>query len=758
MKMACVWILLLALLASGIAESSAGRNVLEDDELPEGVYIYSPAERKFLPYNEVDGRKVYQVIGLAPGDSTVSVKVSLGKQTIWQEDTISEGNGYFYAEIPADKLDIEPEYVLDVQSGIYSDSVAFWVYNGTISEYALDPLHLALLEDLQPDELNLYEEEMKKEASGDSDDTGTGDQAELVETGPNEFRNAEYSYIVGEDGTATLTYYYKHTENLKLPEVVDGFTVSGISFELFNTASGVRTVTIPNGITKCPMSPFYAWNSLTAIYVPQDHPTLASVNGVLYSKDLSTLIAYPSKHPEKEAELPNGTRKTGDAAFFKSTIRKAVLPDTFRELGADTFAYARYMRRITLTDNLRILQNGCLRDTGLLSLMIPSNATANGCFTSNCTSMTEITVMPGNETMQSIDGVLFSADGETLISYPAGKEGKNYTTPKDTVIIGAKAFVGTVNLERVTLSNSVEEIEEDGFRYSSIKSVTIPNSLTRLPENVFMGCEKLSEFIVQSNHPTLSAVKRKYLYSKDHTIFYCYPLGVKESSYVLEKETEEISGYAFAMAELKNVVLPEGLKRIGHQAFYGSSLNSIYVPGTVKEIEIQAFSYSKIQYAALGTGVEILGGSVFNASTGLGGVSVPDTVKSIGSLCFLNTPLARIYTKEGSFMHQYAVQNQLMVDVDEGDYEKFTESIRTNRDPLRALGYVTVQTIRITSNDKVNIRKEPSLDSRRLGMAEKGEEYDVIDIIYEGDRAAWYKIEMEDGTEGYINGKSAELL
>ena len=43
-------------------------------------------------------------------------------------------------------------------------------------------------------------------------------------------------------------------------------------------------------------------------------------------------------------------------------------------------------------------------------------------------------------------------------------------------------------------------------------------------------------------------------------------------------------------------------------------------------------------------------------------------------------------------------------------------------------------------------------------MAEKGEEYDVIDIIYEGDRAAWYKIEMEDGTEGYINGKSAELL
>ena len=753
-----IWLLVcIALCLTFACVSFVQAESVEEDELPEGVYIYTPAKNRFLPWTETDDQNVYQVIGLAPHDSTVNITLKIGKSTIWTGEVMSEGNGYFSANIPGDDLDIEPEYTLEVESAGYSANVVFYIYRGTLTEYAADPLHLALLEELTPDELYYYEAETKGEILDEEsfDDLALG---ETMQTGPNEYRNKEYSYVVEEDGTATLTYYYQHKEKLVLPTTVDGYKVTGIRFPIFSKASGVKSVYIPSEITKVEYNPFINWISLTAIYVAPDHPTLASVNGTLYSRDLKTLIAYPSKHPEKEPVIPIGTTTLGLEAFFNSTIRTPDLPESLRTIEVECFAYAGYMRKIRLPDGVRVLKEACLRDTGLTSLMIPSKAAVNSSIISSCPDLKEITVMPGNETVKSVDGVLFSADGETLYAYPSGKEGKRYKTPKGTVTIASQSFRGTVNLESVELTEGLEEIERGGFESSSIKSITLPNSLTTIDSNVFARSMKLTEIIVRNNHPTLSSVKRKYLYSKDHTIFYCYPAGLKDSSYTFEPETEEIKGYALIESELKSVILPEGLKKIGNHAFFGSHLKSVYVPGSVTDIETQAFSFAYLEYVALDKGVKKLSDNVFNGSSLLQGVSVPDTVTEIGELAFLKTGNVRIFTTEGSFMNQYAVQNQLKIDVEPGNYEAFTESVKNNRNPLRATGYIKTQEIEITAKEKVNIRQKPNMDSRRVGKAEPGAVYTVVDIIYENDKVAWYLIEMEDGTQGYISGKTAKLL
>ncbi|MBQ9010835.1 MAG: leucine-rich repeat protein [Clostridia bacterium] len=753
-----IWLLVcIALLLTFACVSFVQAESVMEDELPEGVYIYTPAKNKFLPWTEADNQNVFQVIGLAPNDSTVNLSLRIGKTVVWNGEVMSEGNGYFSANIPAADLDIEPEYTLEVESAGYSANVVFYIYRGTLTEFAADPLHLALLEGLTPNELYYYEAETKGEILDEEsfDDLALG---ETMQTGPNEYRNKEYSYVVDENGNATLTYYYQHKEKLVLPTTIDGYKVTGIRFPLFSKASGVKSVHIPSQITEVSSNPFLNWISLTAIYVEPDHPTLASVNGTLYSRDLKTLVAQPSKHPEKELIVPMGTTTLGEAAFFTSTVRTVDLPESLRTIGTECFAYARRMSKIRLPDSVRVLETGCLRDSGLTSLMIPSKAAINSSIVSACPYLKEITVMPGNETVKSVDGVLFSADGEILYAYPSGKDGKRYKTPKGTVKISSQSFRGTVNLESVELTEGIEEIEWDGFGSSSIKSITLPNSLTTISQNVFSGSEKLTEIIVRNDHPTLSSVKRKYLYSKDHTIFYCYPAGLKDSSYTFEPETEEIEGYALSETELKSVVLPDGLKKIGHHAFYGSHLKSVYVPGSVTEIGTQAFSFAYLEYVALDKGVEKLSSNVFNSSLLLQGVSVPDTVTEIGELAFLKTGNVRIFTTEGSFMHQYAIQNQLKIDVEPGNYEAFTESVKNSRNPLRATGYIDTQEVEITAKEKVNIRQKPNMDSRRVGRAEPGAVYTVVDIIYENDKVAWYLIEMEDGTQGYISGKVAKLL
>ena len=757
----CLFTMVLSLLLCMMALGGVAQEIALDEELPEGVYIYTPAADRFLPWTPVDDRNVFQVIGLAPHDTTVNLNVSMDGEPVWSGETMSEGNGYFYAEIPVEVLDVEPDYQLTVKSGAYVAETPFFTYNGTVAEFAADPLHLALLEDLTDEERAVYESEMNEETI--EDEAGEAGQ-EKVALEPNEFRNEEYTYILESDNTVTLTVYHKHERDLVLPEIVDGYPVTGIQFELFNRASGVRTVTIPNRIVSLRYNgnPFLMWKDLTAIYVAPDHPAFSSVNGILYSKDLSTLLALPRKHPEKEAVIPDGTRSIGIDACYYGTIRKAVFPDSLRELDSYALAYNFYLKKLELTDGIRVLKIGCLKNTAITSLMIPSKASANTSFASACPNLQEITVMPGNETVKSIDGVLFSADGETLITYPAARPGKKYTTPGKTVVIGEEAFSMARNLESVVLTEKVSEIQGRAFDQCSFKSIKLPNSVTTMNENVFTGCYNLEEFIINKNHPTLSAVDKKYLYSKDHTIFYCYPGGLGDESdvlekYVLEKETKKIQPYAFEQTKIRNVVLPEGLEEIGDRAFFGAGIITLYVPESVKRIGVQAFSQSNVIFAGLSEGVETLGWAAFRGCIALSYIAVPESVSEIGQSAFLDIGEGRVITKENSYMHQYAVQNMIKVDVAEGKYDEYMDRILDFFD-VKQDGE-QAQRIKIKSSSRVNIRQKPDGDSRRLGFAQPGDEYDVTEIIRgNGDQIKWFKVKLEDGNEGYISASVAELL
>ena len=58
---------------------------------------------------------------------------------------------------------------------------------------------------------------------------------------------------------------------------------------------------------------------------------------------------------------------------------------------------------------------------------------------SYCESLLNFGVAKGNANFRSVDGVLFSADGKTLILYPAGRQEEEYVVPGD-VEIAAGAF------------------------------------------------------------------------------------------------------------------------------------------------------------------------------------------------------------------------------------------------------------------------------------------------------------------------------
>lgn len=104
-----------------------------------------------------------------------------------------------------------------------------------------------------------------------------------------------------------------------------------------------------------------------------------------------------------------------------------------------------------------------------------------------------------------------------------------------------------------------------------------------------------------------------------------------KSGYKVPDFVTAIGAEAFSKVEsieLKTVILPEGLTKIGPRAFRGRIETAVF-PATLKTIGVQAFLFSKLKELHL-SGVESIGDYAFAFCSKLQSVFLPDTLIKIG--------------------------------------------------------------------------------------------------------------------------------
>ena len=90
-----------------------------------------------------------------------------------------------------------------------------------------------------------------------------------------------------------------------------------------------------------------------------------------------------------------------------------------------------------------------------------------------------------------IDGVIFSADGKTLIKYPEDKADKEYVVPEGTEVIGKRAFSSAKYLKTLTLPGiyeiprGTEIIAKNAFSCANIAEVVLPSTIIRIEDCAF---------------------------------------------------------------------------------------------------------------------------------------------------------------------------------------------------------------------------------------------------------------------------------
>ncbi|MBR5758043.1 MAG: leucine-rich repeat protein [Thermoguttaceae bacterium] len=257
--------------------------------------------------------------------------------------------------------------------------------------------------------------------------------------------------------------------------------------------------------------------------------------------------------------VPEGIVTIAGYAFSNSlTLEKVVLPSGVTSVRDHAFA-------------------GCPK---LKTVVIPSSCTnfkLNAFY--NSLALSSIEVEEDNSVYRSIDGVLFTKSGKTLLICPAGKEAENYVVPDGVETIREGAFARCSLLKKIVLPESVKEIGDGAFaECSSLKEIVLPKGLTTLGECAFRNCDSLSNVDIPNGLTEL----------KNGTFMSCCSLKSIEAP----EGVTSIGDYAFnACGALTQVVLPESLERIGSLGFSECvSLESIVIPARVAVIGKDAFS------------------------------------------------------------------------------------------------------------------------------------------------------------------------
>lgn len=252
---------------------------------------------------------------------------------------------------------------------------------------------------------------------------------------------------------------------------------------------------------------------------------------------------------------------------------------------------------------------------GATSVVIPKTVTAIDFYQNFTYTVDTITVSEQNPVYKSVDGLVFSKDGKSLLRYPGGRVAEKYLIPETVSTIGRGAFYGS-KIGLVTLTNTVTTIEANAFEYSEVTMMYIPETVTSIGKQAFAYMNNCTEIRMDTKNPNYMVFNGAIL-TRDMVHFIQYPAGKRSSLFIVPEVVQQIDEMAFAGAKLlTGIQLPSTLTTVGERAFYGcSGLSSVEIPKNVTYIAKEAFAgCSALQTVSLGQKVSAIGASAFNTA------------------------------------------------------------------------------------------------------------------------------------------------
>ncbi len=510
-------------------------------------------------------------------------------------------------------------------------------------------------------------------------------------------------------------------DEVTVPSNFNELPVAMVAGNAFKNCTTLKVINLPDTLLQISLvDPFTGCTALEAVNVyntdRSSDSRYWSDNGVLFDNGTATVaqpkLIFMPLAKTGSYRIPAGIVEIPERAFAGSSLSRVTVPASVTKIGIEAFAGCQRLTSVAFeTANgaapLTIAARAFLDCGSLEKITLPkrlesialtkysvtgtvvSTDAADSAFV-GCHALTTINVASGNTAYKSVGGVLYSADGKTLLSCPSTQTGE-FSIPIGTQTVAPGAFIGCHGITGVTIPNTVTTVGDYAFYglRNSLTEVTFSgngfNDVT-VGKYAFSGCSRLSDIILEPG---------SRLAVLDEGAFY----GCAITEFEIPATATSIGRYAFyGCGSLTKLSFANGGKPLtfGEEAFAGCySLQSVHIPANVSEIpgvfsgcttltgitidednpyfesedgvvfnkgrtEIVFFPMGKLGEYTLPSSVTSIASGVFSLITGITKLTLPNTLTYIGDKAFSysgikeivfsgNTYADELYIGKGAF-------------------------------------------------------------------------------------------------------------
>jgi hypothetical protein len=354
--------------------------------------------------------------------------------------------------------------------------------------------------------------------------------------------------------------------------------------------------------------------------------------------------------------IPNTVTSIGDWAFSNvSGLTSIIIPNSVTHIGNYAFSNCTSLTNVIVSNSVTYIGDGAFSGCGsLTNMIIPNSVTSIGraafgnckelteiiipssvkqlgdpndgageVFT-QCTNLKNIKVSSENAYYMDIDGILFDKAVTELHRYPEGKSLKTYTIPNTVTSIKRAAFNNCVSLATVLIPNTVISIGEGAFSgCTGLVEMNIPNSVTSIGNSAFNRCLNLTNLTVSNSITSIgSAAFRDCINLTEIT---------------LPNSLTRILAYTFqGCTSLKAIIIPNLVTGIGSHAFSGcTNLSEVTLSNSLMLISDRTFrDCSNLKTITIPNSVQRINEEAFRGCLSLMEITLPNLVNYVGNYAF----------------------------------------------------------------------------------------------------------------------------
>ena len=136
-------------------------------------------------------------------------------------------------------------------------------------------------------------------------------------------------------------------------------TVRMIDYSALTNCAELESITLPAGVEHVEVTSFLDCSKLKEILISPESSLYVSLDGVLFSRDMTKLIRFPAGRTG-EYRIPEGVRTVCSDAFESSALTSVTLPESVAVVGNAAFEFCPNLKTFSFPAGVREIGGGAL--------------------------------------------------------------------------------------------------------------------------------------------------------------------------------------------------------------------------------------------------------------------------------------------------------------------------------------------------------------------------------------------------------------